>query len=122
MVASRIIAALMCAVALVGAAPVDPSAGLTALPPRPLALSAKSVSHRIVAIGDIHSDIKAAVDVLRLANLIDANENWIGGKDTLVSTGDLVDRGHDTIAVYKLFQKLRPQAAAAGGEIVNLLG
>lgn len=34
-----------------------------------------------------------------------------------LNQGDLVDRGADTIAVYKLFQKLRPQAAAAGGEV-----
>ncbi|KAG0098334.1 hypothetical protein BGZ93_000411 [Podila epicladia] len=129
MVGKSFIAALVCAVALVGAAPLDRSAELVPVPVRPMNLAASAVAHRIVAVGDIHSDIKAAVNVLKMAGLIDSKENWIGGTDTFISTassrkktGDLVDRGADTIAVYKLFQKLRPQAAAAGGEIVNLLG
>ncbi|KAF9377748.1 hypothetical protein CPC16_011686 [Podila verticillata] len=96
MVGKSFVAALVCAVALVGAAPLDRSAELVPIPVRPVNLAASAVAHRIVAVGDIHSDVKAC--------------------------GDLVDRGSDTIAVYKLFQKLRPQAAAAGGEIINLLG
>ncbi|KAF9371546.1 hypothetical protein CPB97_001900 [Podila verticillata] len=122
MVGKSFIAALVCAVALVGAAPLDRSAELVPIPVRPLNLAASAVAHRIVAVGDIHSDVKACVGVLKLAGLIDSKENWIGGTNTFISTGDLVDRGADTIAVYKLFQKLRPQAAAAGGEIINLLG
>ncbi|KAF9318041.1 hypothetical protein BG003_011910 [Podila horticola] len=122
MVGKSFIAALVCAVALVGAAPLDRSAELVPVPVRPVNLAASAVAHRIVAVGDIHSDVKAAVSVLKMAGLIDSQENWIGGTNTFISTGDLVDRGADTIAVYKLFQKLRPQAAAAGGEIVNLLG
>lgn len=35
---------------------------------------------------------------------------------------DIVDRGPDTIAIYRFFQTLRPQAEAAGGALVSLLG
>lgn len=39
-----------------------------------------------------------------------------------VQTGDIVDRGKDTIALYHLFDELRVQAEAAGGAVVSLLG
>ncbi|KAG0051909.1 hypothetical protein BGZ83_003188 [Gryganskiella cystojenkinii] len=80
------------------------------------------VNNRIVAVGDLHSDYPQTLAVLRLANIVDKNENWSGGQDTFVQTGDLVDRGPDTIAIYRLFEKLRVQARAAGGEVINLLG
>ncbi|KAG0247629.1 hypothetical protein BG011_001142 [Mortierella polycephala] len=81
-----------------------------------------AVSNRIVAIGDLHSDVSQAVAVLQMANLLDKDENWSGGADTLIQTGDLVDRGPDTIAMYRLFEKIRVQAKEAGGEVVNLYG
>ncbi|KAG0334555.1 hypothetical protein BG004_000360 [Podila humilis] len=105
MVAKSLIAALVCAVALVSAAPVNSTSELSPIPVRPENFATGSVAHRIVAIADIHSDIKSAVGVLKMAGLIDSNENWIGGDNTFISTGDLVDRGADTIAVYRLFQK-----------------
>ncbi|KAG0220133.1 hypothetical protein BGX31_011077 [Mortierella sp. GBA43] len=57
-----------------------------------------------------------------MANLIDNHADWSGGRATLVQTGDIVDRGPDTIALYHLFDKLRSQAKAAGGKIINLYG
>ncbi|KAG0278249.1 hypothetical protein BGZ95_004371 [Linnemannia exigua] len=77
---------------------------------------------RTVAVGDLHSDLAQTLAVLRLANVVDADSNWSGGYDTLVQTGDIVDRGPDTIAIYKLFDKLRQQAKEAGGKIVNVYG
>ncbi|KAF9964822.1 hypothetical protein BGZ70_005855 [Mortierella alpina] len=81
-----------------------------------------AVSGRIVAIGDLHSDYSQAVAVLRMANILDSDDNWAGGQDTLISTGDIVDRGPDTIVLYRLFEKIRQQAKAAGGEVVNVYG
>lgn len=86
MVGKSFIAALVCAVALVGAAPLDRSAELVPVPVRPVNLAASAVAHRIVAVGDIHSDVKAAVSVLKMAGLIDSQENWIGGTNTFIST------------------------------------
>ena len=45
-----------------------------------------AVSSRIVAIGDLHSDYSQAVAVLRMANILDSDDNWAGGQDTLIST------------------------------------
>ncbi|KAG0297810.1 hypothetical protein BGZ96_004739 [Linnemannia gamsii] len=77
---------------------------------------------RTVAVGDLHSDLEQTLAVLRLAKVVDADSNWSGGYDTLVQTGDIVDRGPDTIAVYNLFDKLRKQAKDAGGKVVNVYG
>ncbi|KAI8600473.1 Metallo-dependent phosphatase-like protein [Dissophora ornata] len=80
------------------------------------------VSKRTVAVGDLHSDLPQTLAVLSLAKVIDADGNWSGGQDTLVQTGDIVDRGPDTIAIYNLFDKLRKQAHDAGGKVVNVYG
>ncbi|KAI9101685.1 Metallo-dependent phosphatase-like protein [Phlyctochytrium arcticum] len=77
---------------------------------------------RIVAIGDLHGDFPAALDVLRMAGVIDANGEWNGGDTVLVQTGDIVDRGTDTIKLYNLFGNLTMQAPATGGKVVQLLG
>ncbi|GAA5832387.1 hypothetical protein JCM11251_006430 [Rhodosporidiobolus azoricus] len=77
---------------------------------------------RIVAVGDIHGDMPHLTRILRRAELIDMKGQWIGGDSILVQTGDIVDRGKDTIAIYRFFQTLRPQAERAGGAVVSLLG
>ncbi|KAF9908937.1 hypothetical protein EC991_009237 [Linnemannia zychae] len=79
-------------------------------------------SKRIVAVGDLHSDYNNTLTVLQMAKIIDRHGNWIAGRDTFIQTGDNVDRGAGTIAIYQLLQKLRKQASRAGGAVVNLLG
>ncbi|KAF9183196.1 hypothetical protein BGZ50_004388 [Haplosporangium sp. Z 11] len=95
---------------------------LPAAPPSKKPPPASSRSGRTVAVGDLHSDLPQTLAVLRLANVIDEDANWSGGQDTLVQTGDIVDRGPDTIAVYNLFDKLRNQAKEVGGKVVNVYG
>ncbi|GAA6060685.1 hypothetical protein JCM10212_005067 [Sporobolomyces blumeae] len=80
------------------------------------------IHHRIVAVGDIHGDYPALTAILRKARLVDLKGQWIGGDTVLVQTGDIVDRGADTIACYRFMQTLRPQAEKAGGAVVSLLG
>lgn len=41
----------------------------------------------------VHSDLANAKNVLRMASIIDETGHWIAGNDTLVQTGDMVDRG-----------------------------
>ncbi|SCZ87828.1 BZ3500_MvSof-1268-A1-R1_Chr2-3g05296 [Microbotryum saponariae] len=83
---------------------------------------------RIVAVGDVHGDLPHLTSlispsrILRHLNLLSLKNEWIGGRTILVQTGDIVDRGKDTIALYRFFDILRPQAERAGGALVNLLG
>lgn len=77
---------------------------------------------RIVAIGDLHGDLKQAIKTFRMAGIINSNNDWMAGNTIFVQTGDIVDRGDDTIPLYKLMQKLAQQAAESGGEVIELLG
>eukprot|EP00873_Tetraselmis_striata_P044889 jgi/Tetstr1/465153/TSEL_009876.t2 len=77
---------------------------------------------RLVAIGDIHGDYEQAINALRVAGLISDTGHWAGGDSVLVQTGDLVDRGHDSIGVLALFQRLKDEARRANGDVLLLLG
>ena len=79
-------------------------------------------AERVVAIGDVHGDLQAARKALQLAGAMDEKDNWIGGKLVLVQTGDQLDRGDNERAIVDLFEKLRKQAAAAGGAFHVLNG
>ena len=67
-------------------------------------------------------DIDNAKRVMRNAKLIDDYNNWIGGSDIFVQTGDIVDRGTHAGGIYQLMWKLRGQAASVGGRVVSVLG
>ncbi|KAJ9083678.1 hypothetical protein DSO57_1032361 [Entomophthora muscae] len=78
---------------------------------------------RIVAVGDIHGDITNAKKVMHMVGATDEKGNWIGGSDlTLVQTGDIIDRGDDTIKLFTWLSNLQNQAKTAGGKFVMLLG
>jgi len=77
---------------------------------------------RIVAIGDLHGDLDHAKRALRLAGAIDERDQWVGGRLVVVQTGDEIDRGDDDRAVLDAIEGWKRQAAAAGGELVALLG
>ncbi|MDP2315996.1 MAG: metallophosphoesterase [Pseudomonadota bacterium] len=77
---------------------------------------------RLVAIGDLHGDLEAALAVFRLAGLVDDGGAWSGGAAWLVQTGDITDRGPDSRGVIALLRRLQGEARAAGGEVVPLLG
>jgi hypothetical protein len=81
-----------------------------------------AATERVVAVGDLHGDLAATRQALRLAGAIDEQERWIGGKLTLVQTGDLLDRGDDERAILRLFDRLEEQAHAAGGAVFQLIG
>ncbi|CAD6927905.1 unnamed protein product [Tilletia laevis] len=103
-------------------------------PAHPAADAPDALIHRrLVAVADLHGDYEHALNVLEMANLIDASPEarledgtprWVGGHDVLVSTGDIVDRGTDTIKLYRMFASLRRQASGLDppGKVVNLLG
>ncbi|KAH7926120.1 Metallo-dependent phosphatase [Leucogyrophana mollusca] len=79
-------------------------------------------TRRIIAVGDLHGDIVNAARVLQMAGVVDAELAWSGNVDVLVQTGDIIDRGDDTIELFEWFDELREQAHGVGGIIVSLLG
>jgi len=87
-----------------------------------LAWSACAAPKRIVAFGDVHGDLDATRSALIVAGAIDGDDRWIGGKLIVVQTGDQLDRGDDEQEILDLFERLRLEAAAAGGAVHALLG
>jgi hypothetical protein len=80
-------------------------------------------SSRVVAIADIHGDLEQLERALRAAELLgEPGGRWAGGTAVLVQTGDVVDRGPDSLAIYRLLANLEAQAREAGGCVVQLLG
>ncbi len=114
--APRVVGVLLLAPLLWAAAPEAPPRLEDAIPD-----SFEGVE-RIVAVGDVHGDVEALADVLRMAGLIDAKGAWIGGKAHLVQTGDIADRAPRTRDCYELLMRLEREALAAGGRVHVLLG
>ena len=81
-----------------------------------------SFAARVVAIGDIHGAYEAFLEILVETGLADDDGNWSGGDATLVQLGDFTDRGAGVRPVMDLLIQLQDQAAAAGGEVVVLMG
>lgn len=77
---------------------------------------------RVVAIADIHGDYGQYFKAMRSAGLIDESGKWSGGRTHLVQTGDIPDRGPDTIKIIDHLEKLRKQAKKAGGYVHLLIG
>ncbi|MFP6808589.1 MAG: metallophosphoesterase [Pseudomonadales bacterium] len=77
---------------------------------------------RIVAIGDLHGDYEQFRAVLKMTGLIDNRGRWSGGKTHLVQTGDIPDRGPDSIKIIRDLQKLAKSARRARGYVHLLIG
>lgn len=79
-------------------------------------------SERIVAVGDLHGDYSAWLDIARGAGIIDAAGHWAGGTTTLVQLGDILDREPDSLQIVRSLQQLQREAPRAGGKVVVVLG
>ena len=77
---------------------------------------------RIVAVGDLHGDYDAWMDIARAAGLVDARGNWAAGKTTLVQLGDVTDRAPDSLKIIRSLQQLQKEAPRRGGRVVVVLG
>lgn len=79
-------------------------------------------SRRIFSVGDLHGDFEQATRILLGTGLMDSSGGWVGGRDILVQTGDVVDRGHHSNQIYETLFRLQDEAPQSGGEVILLLG
>jgi len=85
-------------------------------------LAASAPPQRIVAVGDLHGDYSAWMDIAHGAGLVDATNHWAGGKTILVQLGDITDRGPDSLKIVRSLQQLQAEAPKSGGEVFVILG
>jgi hypothetical protein len=97
-------------------------AGACASAPAARAQSQWDGVSRVVAIGDLEGDYEKFADMLRTANLIDAQGDWVGGSAHLVQLGDIPDRGPNSRMIMDHLMRLEPQAQRAGGYVHALIG
>jgi hypothetical protein len=83
---------------------------------------AAPVAHRIIAVGDLHGDYSAWLDIARAAGLIDGKNRWAGGRTILVQLGDVPDRGPDSLKIMRHLMQLQREAPRRGGKVVALVG
>jgi hypothetical protein len=81
-----------------------------------------SQPQRIVAVGDLHGDYQAWIEIASRAGLIDRRARWAGGSAVLVQTGDITDRGPDSLKIIRHLMRLQGQARRSGGRVVVVLG
>ncbi len=75
------------------------------------------------AASDVHGQLHALDRLLAEAGLTDGADGWTAPPATaLVVTGDLVDRGPDSLGLVRRLASLRRQAAAAGSQVALLQG
>lgn len=115
-------ALLACGSADSPAPPPAPTPVAAPAAPAPAPVESAPPTKRLIALGDLHADLKTTLAALRLAGLVDEQGAWSGGDSVLVQTGDQTDRGPDSLEVLQLLMRLEGEAAAAGGRVVVLLG
>lgn len=79
-------------------------------------------TRHIVAVGDLHGDLVNMKKVLKMSGVLNETGDWSGNVDFFVQTGDMIDRGDDTLEMFALMDKLRGQALDAGGRVLSHLG
>lgn len=77
---------------------------------------------RIVAVGDLHGDYDAYFAIVRSAGLVDERGHWTGGSTVFVQTGDVADRGPDSLKIIRHLIRLQREAPRVGGRVVTLVG
>ena len=89
---------------------------------------------RIIAIGDVHSDLNLVKKILQMSKVIDENDMWCGKNTYVVQVGDQIDSYRPSkkkikndevpndINVLIFFSNLHKQAYREGGAVISLLG
>jgi hypothetical protein len=87
-----------------------------------------NTSEDIFAVGDPHGDPVRLLAVLASAGLVHrtpaarGEAQWPGGRSMLVVTGDLIDKGSDSIKVIEHLRTLQGDATAHGGRVIVTMG
>ena len=76
---------------------------------------------RVVAIGDLHGDVRALGAIGRACGLLDERGSWTGGQAHLVLMGDLVG-GEDSRLLIHAVMRLEREARRGGGRVHSLIG
>jgi serine/threonine protein phosphatase 1 len=77
----------------------------------------------VFAASDWHGQLRAVDRLLSRAGLTDGAGTWTApARTALVVTGDMVDRGPDSVGLVRRLAALREQAPARGGMVVLLEG
>ncbi len=80
-------------------------------------------SFAVWAASDVHGQRDVFDRLLATAGVTDGGDRWIAPPETaLVITGDMVDRGPDSVGLVRRLVALRGQAPARGGLVVLLEG
>jgi hypothetical protein len=88
----------------------------------------RATTEDVIGLGDVHGGYDRLVTLLSAAGLIKPAADsgigyaWAGGRRTLVSVGDLIDKGDQGAAVIDLMRTLEAEAAADGGAVIVTLG
>lgn len=77
---------------------------------------------KIIAIGDIHGDIESLKLILRHANLINENDEWVAENVLLVQVGDVLDRGIYGPLIYDYLFKLQKEAPLKKSKVLLIMG
>jgi hypothetical protein len=94
----------------------------------PAVVQMKGVKDDLYAIGDIHGDYEKAVKLIAGAKLIAGipsepkQVEWSGGRSILVCTGDMIDKGPQSLQVLQLMRALQLSADKVGGHVIVVLG
>lgn len=77
---------------------------------------------RRIIVGDIHGELNAFTQILRHAGIIDRGNRWIAADTILIQTGDVIDRGPDSLGAVSLLGTLQAQAIGHSSRVVRCCG
>lgn len=77
---------------------------------------------RTIAIGDIHADPKAFLDILINKGVLDQDGNFIAKNIDLVLLGDFADKGYDTRGVWDIIDYIEKAAVNKNSRVHSLFG
>ncbi len=77
---------------------------------------------RIIAIGDLHGDLKATKRAFMLGGATNEKDQWVGGQLVVVQTGDVLDRGQSDREVLAFLDQEESAAKRTGGHVYRLNG